>query len=162
MKLALLAAAALAVAAVPAAAVTYAYTYASTGGDIGSGRLTTATPGLAAITGITGTFDGSAVTALSPYASADNNINPAGPYVTFSGVSVSTAGGTDYNLYFDGSNYNITDSVNDPGGSGSGARNLTSFTVSQVPEPATWGLLLAGFGMVGVAARRRKSMVVAA
>lgn len=30
-----------------------------------------------------------------------------------------------------------------------------------VPEPATWGMLLAGFAMVGVAARRRKAAVAA-
>lgn len=30
-----------------------------------------------------------------------------------------------------------------------------------VPEPATWGLLLVGFGLVGVAARRRNSAVAA-
>ncbi len=31
---------------------------------------------------------------------------------------------------------------------------------SGVPEPTTWALLLAGFGMVGVAARRRKTATV--
>ena len=30
-----------------------------------------------------------------------------------------------------------------------------------VPEPATWGLMLAGFGVVGVAARRRRTTVAA-
>lgn len=30
-----------------------------------------------------------------------------------------------------------------------------------VPEPATWGLMLAGFGLVGVVARRRRPTVVA-
>ena len=32
---------------------------------------------------------------------------------------------------------------------------------STVPEPATWGLMIVGFGMVGVAARRRKAAVTA-
>ena len=31
--------------------------------------------------------------------------------------------------------------------------------INAVPEPATWAMLLAGFGMVGVAARRRKGAV---
>jgi hypothetical protein len=31
-----------------------------------------------------------------------------------------------------------------------------------VPEPATWAMLLAGFGLVGMAARRRKATVVTA
>ncbi len=34
--------------------------------------------------------------------------------------------------------------------------------VNGVPEPATWGLMLAGFAMVGVAARRRSTRTVAA
>lgn len=33
---------------------------------------------------------------------------------------------------------------------------------SSVPEPASWALMLIGFGMVGAAARRRSPMVVAA
>jgi hypothetical protein len=32
---------------------------------------------------------------------------------------------------------------------------------SAVPEPSTWLMLIAGFGMVGVAARRRRSSVAA-
>jgi len=34
-------------------------------------------------------------------------------------------------------------------------------TVVAVPEPATWGLLVVGFGLVGIAARRRDSAVAA-
>ena len=36
-----------------------------------------------------------------------------------------------------------------------------TFTPDAVPEPATWAMLLAGFGAVGFAARRRRSGVVA-
>ena len=49
---------------------------------------------------------------------------------------------------------------------GSGPRNLNAsysgtlnFSAAAVPEPATWALMLAGFGMVGFAMRRRKSKV---
>ncbi len=34
--------------------------------------------------------------------------------------------------------------------------------VAGVPEPATWGLMIAGFGLVGAVARRRRLMIVAA
>lgn len=37
-----------------------------------------------------------------------------------------------------------------------------TFTPDAVPEPATWAMLLTGFGAVGFAARRRRSGVVAA
>lgn len=36
-----------------------------------------------------------------------------------------------------------------------------SWTMSAVPEPVTWTMMIAGFGMVGVAARRRKAAVAA-
>ena len=42
-----------------------------------------------------------------------------------------------------------------------GLNVLVSGTATAVPEPATWGLLLVGFGMVGVAARRRQTTVTA-
>lgn len=53
--------------------------------------------------------------------------------------------------------------------SGLGPQNLIadlapegrSFTVSAVPETATWAMLIAGFGVVGAAARRRRALVTA-
>lgn len=35
---------------------------------------------------------------------------------------------------------------------------LDDITISVVPEPATWGMMLGGFAMVGFAARRRKTV----
>lgn len=40
------------------------------------------------------------------------------------------------------------------------AYNIGSLTFA-VPEPATWGLMIVGFGMVGVAARRRRPALAA-
>lgn len=48
--------------------------------------------------------------------------------------------------------------------SGSGPTGLNvelSGNATAVPEPATWGLMITGFGMVGFAARRRTRAVVA-
>jgi hypothetical protein len=45
--------------------------------------------------------------------------------------------------------------------SGTGAL-VTGFNVGGVPEASTWAMLIAGFGMVGAAARRRKVTTVAA
>ncbi|MFN0160466.1 MAG: FxDxF family PEP-CTERM protein [Burkholderiales bacterium] len=33
--------------------------------------------------------------------------------------------------------------------------NTTAFTISPIPEPETWGMLLAGLGLLGAVARRR-------
>lgn len=48
---------------------------------------------------------------------------------------------------------------------GLSAEDRTAFidnvVLSVVPEPATWGLMLAGFGVVGYAARRRRAVVAA-
>lgn len=38
---------------------------------------------------------------------------------------------------------------------------LDNITISSVPEASTWAMLIAGFGMVGFAARRRKAAVAA-
>ncbi|MFZ4382319.1 MAG: PEPxxWA-CTERM sorting domain-containing protein, partial [Sandarakinorhabdus sp.] len=40
-----------------------------------------------------------------------------------------------------------------------GSWDMVSLTA--VPEPATWAMLIVGFGMVGFAARRRKAAVAA-
>ena len=36
-----------------------------------------------------------------------------------------------------------------------GASDFTSLSITAVPEPTMWGLMVAGFGLVGMAARRR-------
>ena len=41
-------------------------------------------------------------------------------------------------------------------GRSSGLSSQYSFTLRAVPEPGTWALMLIGFGMIGVAARRRR------
>ena len=46
-----------------------------------------------------------------------------------------------------------------PGGSGFGrwGTYIAQIGIAAVPEPGTWALMIAGFGFVGIAARRRRS-----
>ncbi len=41
------------------------------------------------------------------------------------------------------------------------ATDASRWSISAVPEPATWGLMVAGFGLIGTAARRRIRQVAA-
>ncbi|THD59271.1 PEPxxWA-CTERM sorting domain-containing protein [Phenylobacterium sp.] len=43
-----------------------------------------------------------------------------------------------------------------------GLGSTQGFTTGGVPEPATWALLMAGFGLVGASLRRRRSVLAAA
>lgn len=44
---------------------------------------------------------------------------------------------------------------------GEGSPVIDNVSVTTIPEPATWGLLVGGFAMVGTAARRRRKVVAA-
>ena len=64
----------------------------------------------------------------------------------------------------------LTDACSYSGGPSCFGDNGGAFTVTAagsapvggVPEPAAWALMLAGFGLTGVVARRRRGTVVAA
>lgn len=38
-----------------------------------------------------------------------------------------------------------------------GSRTLTATTITNVPEPATWAMMIGGFGLVGATMRRRRT-----
>lgn len=68
--------------------------------------------------------------------------------LTLASLSYNTANG--YNVYF------ATDLINNAGQTGNvGAAGV----VAAVPEPATWALMLVGFGGVGYTMRRRKPVI---
>lgn len=134
--------------------------FTSTGGDVGSLYIFETGN---SVTGISGTIDGSNVTGLSGYASADQQFFASStPNFTFAGLSFSGANLISYNLTnYPGNTNHITNSVYDPNGDGVPTPySLTSFSVTAVPEPATWAMMLAGFGMIGFGMRSRKRHTV--
>ena len=100
---------------------------------------------------------------------AFNDENPNGPQtVTFTGFYA--AGGTIVETRVTDGNVNTYEVFN-PTGNFSGLSSLrinTAFTVwdnisvTPVPEPETYAMMLAGLGMLGFAARRRKPKELAA
>lgn len=79
------------------------------------------------------------------------------PFTNGGGNQVATQAALNGNLFnvFNGNyvpaNWSLSETMVPPPGPGPGG----------VPEPATWAMLLSGFGLVGVMARRRKASVTA-
>jgi len=145
--------AALALGAVSAQATVYNFTF-DDGVDLATGQLVTTG---ALVTAISGTLDGFAITGLSGWASADNTlVTPNAPYFDYAGLTFTAANGIAYNVYTNGVGY-MTNSVTDPGGYGVGALALTIETLTAVPEPFTWALMISGFGLAGAALRWRRA-----
>jgi len=69
------------------------------------------------------------------------------------GFNTATVNGTSSNIYF------VADLVNPQGSTGNIGATLTG---TAVPEPATWAMLIMGFGMAGAALRSRRRTSVAA
>ncbi len=148
---------AMTVASAPAFAKVWDFSFTDSIGDSAVGQLITGYTGpVYTVTGISGTINGLAITGLSPYAAADQQLFTASPYADFSGISFTAQNGVDYNW----SNYGsalggIANSVSDPGGYGSYQAVITSSSVSAVPELSTWVMLLTGFAGLGFAGYRR-------
>lgn len=142
-------------------AATYELQFTGThvSGDIFATTTGTAVSGISGFVTDSEVAAGSfAITGLSPYASSDNTFSAGSPHVTFGGLSFSTLAGGDYNLAnLDGQNgFVFLSSMLNPGG-GIQAQGLTNIalTVTAVPEPAPFALMLAGIvGLIGVTRRR--------
>ena len=80
------------------------------------------------------------------------------PLLNFSGLLFSV-GGQEVNIYYDAGLGSYT-LYGQNGLSASGAFALTQVPdAPAVPEPATWAMMLMGFGMIGFAARNRRTKV---
>ena len=145
------------VAIAPAAdAATYLLKFTSSGGDLGS--VTFNLTGSTA-TSASGLINGSAVTGLSAYAGADQQLFVAGPvHFDIGGLSFGASNGVFYNLTsYPYSSDAITNSARDPYGNGSPTPfALTSISVAAVPVPASLGMMLLGLGALAFGLRKRR------
>ncbi len=169
-RLGLIGAAAIAVmASTPASAAVFDFNFSGTGsffGEalVGSGTITTNDVSQVSslngytfqtITGITGTYNGSQITGLAPGTFGANNLfYLTGPFfVDGNGLGFRTATGQAVNLFVtQGTAYQVN-----AGGLSSGRVTASASAVTAaVPEPATWAMMLMGFGAMGFALRRSK------
>lgn len=119
----------------------------------------------AAVIGISGTFFGSPITGLSSYANANNRLYDGGnPYFDFNGISflLNPPLGQVWSLYdLDVINifYDGTETLTSIGCSSCDNRfsmYRVSTVTTQVPEPETYAMFMAGLGLLGFASRKKK------
>ncbi len=109
------------------------------------------------ITGVQGTFNGSAITGLASPFGANNLYYLTGPsFVDGSGLGFATAAGTSVNLFFQSSASSYR--VNSINPFTSSFVSASSSALGAVPEPATWAMMIVGFGVVGAGLRRKRNI----
>lgn len=161
-KISILATAAIGLFSSPAFAAQYLFTFTTSqqlfGGPVtGSGTFTTSDTAMTvagqtafAITSITGTVNGSAI--VAPTAASYGNYFTTGPtFLDGSGVRFMTAAGNTVAFFNQSSNGIYRVNTFSPGSSS--FVNATS--TPAVPEPASWAMMLIGFGAIGFAVRYR-------
>jgi hypothetical protein len=124
----------------------------------GSGTITATVSagGADMVTGITGTVNGSLITGLNTFNGADNLLFPAGTtFLSTHGISFVTTSGQDINIF------SFFPQGTPPSGNAYGelsanpsAFGVGTFTISAVPEPSTWAMMLLGLIGLGFAFRR--------
>lgn len=114
------------------------------------------------ITSVTGMRGGVPVNLLSNAFSADNILYPAVPYFDYAGFAFTTAGNDTFNIYWG----NVDQSRILPGsyfecyaagcdGLGYKANPVSELSVSGIPEPATWEMMLLSFVGIGLVGYRQ-------
>ena len=142
-----------------ASAATFLFSFTDASGDTSSGQFVTTGAGAnQTVVSISGVFDGQAITGLSPYAAADEIlITNTNPNYDFAGISFTVAAlATDFNLTSSPNTFgfgSLLNSANDPGGFGTNPVDITNFTLTAVPEAATWTMMILGIGLLGAGLR---------
>jgi hypothetical protein len=122
----------------------------------GSGTITatpTGSKGVWDIDTITGVVNGSAITGTSAFESADNQLFTNGfAFVSTKGISFETAAGQSVNIFsFFAQGTPPTGNAYGELSSNPSAFGVGTFTLTAVPEPSTWAMLLLGFAGLGFA-----------
>ncbi len=170
-KIAALSAIGMAIAS-PASAAQFGFTFATDtplfGGPVASsGIFTTSDTAMTvggrtafAITSISGIVNGSAI--VAPTAATYGNYFTTGPaFLDGSGLRFFTAAGNDVRFFFQDSVSRYRVNTFSPGSS-SFVTASSARVAAAVPEATTWGMMLAGFGIVGASLRRRTRRMVPA
>ncbi|SDF69156.1 MULTISPECIES: FxDxF family PEP-CTERM protein [unclassified Duganella] len=165
-------------AATAAQATTYQYSYTFADGNVASGTFDGTANGnlITDLTNITAFANGVAfktqygevATTIFNYASDMWGGAAGGAVASFDGTANNLlfTGGTRQpgGGFFYGSTLNLGPRMTNllgagvtPWGSTGGAYSAARWSVSAVPEPATYGMLLGGLGLVGLMARRRRA-----
>jgi len=147
---------ALAVGASAAGAASFLWSYSGVnGGPVSASGTLQATPdggGVYTVTSISGFRNGLAITGLTTYAGDDELVYTTAPYVDYPGLAYTDSSGDAFNVYYDTS---LTDSYACGQIGYCAIGPIASFTLTAVPEPGAWALMLIGLGVVGALARRR-------
>ena len=151
-----------------ASAAVFDFSYTDGANTFGSGQFFTndlSSPFL--ITNVTGSETYQGVTeaiigvgAVGSYANNDNLLFvPGAPgSLTLGGITFTTATDT-FNIGFVNPFYAIVQQSTDPAGTFPPGVALANFSVTAVPEPATWAMLLLGFAGLGFALRHSRRKV---
>lgn len=115
------------------------------------------------LTGAAGLYQLSFWYSARPNTGATNNLtftfDGSAPFTVLNGVSNNTSSHNWQNytalINFDGSG-DLFFSATGPSDSYGGSLDMISFVTAPVPEPETYAMMLAGLGLLGVMARRRK------
>lgn len=154
-------------AAMPASAAQYVFGFTTStplfGSAVsGSGTFTTSDTAMTVggqtayqILSITGSVNGSAI--VAPTGNYGNYFTTGPSFLDGTGTTFMTASGNRIVFFNQSSNGIYRVNTFSPGSSN--FVNATSSLVAPVPEPATWAMMLLGFGAIGFAMRRRSAPI---
>ena len=151
----------------PASAAQFNFNFATStplfGGAVnGSGIFTTSDVATTvggrtafAITSISGFVNGSAI--VAPTGSYGNYFTTGSTFLDGTGLRFFTAAGNDIRFFYQDTVSQYRVNTFSPG---STSYVSATSSIAAVPEPATWGMMLLGFGALGAAMRRRRAPVL--